>query len=656
MLTSDPPASAPSSRARATLSSATCRARASARDEAVAPAMPVSGGAPWWPTAVTTSTGAVHRAHPSAAASSGPGALQGGGPGAAAPGTFGPSGPLALLPMALPDALAPPEGADPQQERWLALLGAVARLGGDLELRAVLQRIVDASRALVGARWAALGVLGQDGCLEELITSGMTETEVARIDRPACGLGVLAEMVRHPRPLRLDDLREHPAFVGFPPGHPVMRSFLGVPLSTGDEVFGNLYLTDRDGPDGQVVSFTEADEQVVRALAAAAGAAVANAHLYEQSLRRQGWLRATATASRALVPSGRAAGARQVAAAARTAAVARGVVLLLPAAGGALPVVEAVDGSLGLVGGDELPLSLVGEHLEPGGPPLAPASPALAQHLGVGHGARAGSALVCRVDPRQGRRTVGAPPDDPSTVGLLVLVWDGKQAASVLAHDAADVVAFADRVALALEVSRAQAYRARLAVFEDRDRIARDLHDLVIQRLFAVGMSLQAVERQVPGAAGQRVRTAVDDLDETIDEVRRTIFSLHARPGAGHMRADVEHEVLQATGHLGFAPAQHLSGALEDLPWALRADVLAVLREALSNTARHAGASAVDVSLAVGDVVEVTVRDDGRGLGRTGRRSGLANLERRAVARGGSLEVGPAPGGGTVVRWSAPAT
>lgn len=554
--------------------------------------------------------------------------------------------------MDLPDVLAPPEGADPLQGRWLALLGAVAELGGDLELRAVLQRIVDAARTLVGARWAALGVLGQDGGLEELITSGMTEAERARIDRPACGLGVLAEVVRHPRPLRLDDLREHPAFVGFPPGHPVMRSFLGVPLSTGDEVFGNLYLTDRGGSDGGSASFTEADEQVVRALAAAAGVAVANARLYEQSLRRQAWLRATATASRALVPSGRAAGARQVAAAARTAAAARGVALLLPAADGALPVVEAVDGRLDLVGGDELPLSLVGEHLEPGTAPLARASPALARHLGVG----SGSALVCRVDPRQGRRPVSAPPDEPPTVGLLVLAWDGGQAASVLAHDAADVVAFADRVALALEAARAHAYRARLAVFEDRDRIARDLHDLVIQRLFAVGMSLQAVERQVPGTAGQRVRTAVDDLDETIDEVRRTIFSLHARPGAGDMRADVEHEVLQAAGHLGFAPAQHLSGALERLPWALRADVLAVLREALSNAARHAGASAVDVSVAVDDVVEVTVRDDGRGLGGTGRRSGLANLERRALERGGSLEVGPAPGGGTVVRWSAPAT
>ncbi len=557
--------------------------------------------------------------------------------------------------------------ADALTTRWSALLDALAQLGGDLELHAVLQRLVDAARELAGARYAAIGVLSPDGSLEDFITSGITADQRAAIGVLPRGLGTLGELVRHPQPLRLRDLREHPSSVGFPPGHPPMRSFLGVPVRTSDAVFGNLYLTDKveDGSDGDE-GFTEADEQMLLALAAAAGVAVENARLYEQALARQRWVSASAGASRALVPAGRAAGSAQVARLARVAAVARGGALVLGPAGSptAPLLVEGVDGELALAPGDELSAGEVGGVLDDDAPALALAGPGLAERLGA---RGEGRVVLARVGPRQGPRertaerapaaspVEGAQVPDDAVLGLLVLTFDSARAAAAVLDQADEVVDFAERVGLTLEAARAQAFRARLAVFEDRDRIARDLHDLVIQRLFAVGLSLQAAGPQsLPRWLERRLETAVDQLDETISDVRRTIFSLHARAGRGDVLTDVEHELAVAADQLGFTPALHVEGVLDDLPLSLRADVLAVLRETLSNVARHAGASAVDVVVAVGEDVSVSVRDDGRGTGGPGRRSGLANLEERATARGGSLEVADALGGGSVVRWSVP--
>ncbi len=576
--------------------------------------------------------------------------------------------------MTAPGPTSPQLDGDALTTRWDPLLDAVAQLGGDLELRAVLQRLADAARELAGARYAAIGVLGADGWLEDFITSGMTSDQRARIGALPRGRGILGELLRRPEPLRLRDLREHASSAGFPPGHPVMRSFLGVPLRTGATVFGNIYLTDKldttliDGDedgDGEG-GFTEEDEQVLVALAAAAGVAVQNARLYDQVLTRQRWSAASAAASRALVPAGRAAGSREVARLARAAAGASAAVLLLAPAGrrdGPL-LVEAVDGDLPLAPGAEIAPGASAEALEPGPSPLTPVPPLLAEALGLDAARRH---LVCRVDSRQGRRERPGEAPSPLThggevtdegdavTGLLVLCLESDAQVRAVTEAAAEVTAFADRVALSLELARVQAYRARLAVFEDRDRIARDLHDLVIQRLFAVGMSLQAAGPQaLPAWLEQRLETAVDDLDETIKDVRRTIFSLHVRPRAGDVRADVEHEVGLSAEQLGFTPALHLEGPLDTLTFALRADVLAVLRETLSNVARHAGASAVDVVVSAGDVVTVTVRDDGRGTGPPARRSGLANLEERAAERGGSLVVEGPPGRGTVVRWSAP--
>ncbi|WP_299037966.1 GAF domain-containing protein [uncultured Pseudokineococcus sp.] len=558
------------------------------------------------------------------------------------------------------DLPAEPVGSGPLDGRWEALLDAVVAIGGDLDLHAVLERIVSAARLLSGARYAALGVIGPDGLLTDFVTSGLDAETIARIGDLPRGRGVLGELIRHPEPLRLDDIAQHPRSVGFPADHPRMRGFLGVPVRTGDRVFGNLYLTDKQGGgDDEGGGFTADDEAVVSALASAAGAAVDNARLFEQGLRRQRWLAAAATAARSLVGNGRAAGTQEITGQARAAAGAGGAALLLAAGGGPL-VVEAVDGEVGLAVGDHLPEDVAvtadaacrdGEGLECDELHWAPGPLARALDL-----PERGAALVRPL----GRRRDDLPAGADDVTGLLVLAWPrgaGREAAQhVLDQDAAEVSAFAEQVALALEVARAQADRARLAVYGDRDRIARDLHDLVIQRIFAVGLSLQAVgQGAVPAPLAQRLDRAVDDLDETIKDVRRTIFALHSRPGEGDLRADVDHELALAADRLGFAPSLVVGGPLGSVPAPLRADLLAVLREALSNAARHAGASAVDVRVEVGEEALVSVVDDGRGVpSGPGRRSGLANLEQRARARGGVLEIGPGAAGGASVRWRVP--
>lgn len=221
---------------------------------------------------------------------------------------------------------------------------------------------------------------------------------------------------------------------------------------------------------------------------------------------------------------------------------------------------------------------------------------------------------------------------------------------------------FAAQAAVALEYARAREEVRRLSVLEDRERIARELHDTVIQRLFATGMGLQAAAPGDGSELSQRVLGAVDDLDEVIREIRSTIFALESAHRQRGLRARVLSEVQEWAGTLGFAPRVRFRGPLDAaVPDAMATQVLAALREALSNAVRHARASRVDVLLAAdGDDVDelaLEVEDDGVGFERTARRDGglgLRNLEDRAAALGGSFEVETAPGAGTSVRWRVP--
>lgn len=376
---------------------------------------------------------------------------------------------------------------DAVRVRFDRLVESLASVASGVSLPHVLRHVVESAVTLVDARYGALGVIGDDGGLSNFITTGVSPETIAAIGDLPEGRGILGRLVVDPVPLRLADLSEHVDSVGFPPNHPAMRTFLGVPIRIGDDVFGNLYLCDKLDAEGTPIEFTEDDEHLVVALSAVAAVAIENSRLH----------------------------------------------------------------------------------------------------------------------------------------------------------------------------ARLQA----LAVFEERERIARDLHDNVIQRVFATGMSLQGSARLVDpgGDVAHRIAAAVDDLDAIIAEIRGTIFDLERRPTQRPLLAasllDVIDEIVRPAG---IEPAVRIDGRLDGraehvIDPGLGEDLLAVVRESLSNVVRHASAAHVDVTVQATDALSVRVIDDGCGPGLTrGRGRGLGNLTARAQARGGSFTIDAADGGGTVVVWTVP--
>jgi signal transduction histidine kinase len=367
-----------------------------------------------------------------------------------------------------------------REELDRGLFAAVIAVAAGLELSSTLKRIVQSAADLVDARYGALGVLDADGKVVDFVHVGMSIEDAESLGDTPQGRGILGLLIDHPVPLRLEDLSSHPASVGFPDGHPPMKSFLGVPVRVRGEVFGNLYLTEKRSG----ANFTADDERTVMALAAAAAVAIENTRLHEKS--------------------------------------------------------------------------------------------------------------------------------------------------------------------------------SNLAVFEDRDRIARDLHDLVIQRLFATGMMLQGVSRVdgVPDEALSRVSRAVDDLDETIKEIRHTIFALHETltgPDSS-ARGRILTETAQASAMLGFDPSVRFVGPLDSMLDQLSTDqILATIREALANVAKHAEATKVDVIVQMdGSEAIVMVTDDGIGIDESGpaHQSGITNMTSRAQDRNGSCAImRMGEDGGTRLVW-----
>jgi signal transduction histidine kinase len=534
------------------------------------------------------------------------------------------------------------------QERLRVLLDAVVGIAADLDLDSVLERIVRVSCQLADARYGALGVLGSgpDRRLSQFITHGLTDEQRAAIGDLPRGHGILGVIIDSPEPLRLQRLADHPQSYGFPPHHPPMNTFLGVPVRIRDRVFGNLYLTEKKGGGG----FTVEDEEIVTALAAAAGVVIENARLYEESARRQRWLEAAAEITAAMLGEvEREKALALVADRAREVAGADTAAVLLRHEDGHL-LAEVVSGagarrpagplavSPGTAAADVIDegrtLLLEGDEIRGG-----------LNDLGFATTDRDDAAAVLLLPLRAGR----------PAAGVLVMAWVARD--GLRDGDVALLEAFAEQAALALQVAQALEDRNRLAVFEDRDRIGRDLHDLVIQRLFAVGLTLDNVAR-ITGKpeVASRVTAAVDDIDATIKDIRRTIFELSAPPGSTDLRAELAAVVEAATPALGFAAQLRTDGAVDTLvPAAIRPHLLAVTREAVSNAARHANATAVSVHLSVTDEVVLTVTDDGGGYVDNGRRSGLRNLADRAHQLGGSFEIRQAgPDGGTVAVWRVP--
>ncbi|MEU4689955.1 GAF domain-containing protein [Actinoplanes sp. NPDC023714] len=528
------------------------------------------------------------------------------------------------------------------RERLRALLDAAVRIGTDLDLRSTLQRIVEAACTLAGARYGALGILSpaRDG-LSDFITHGIDPAAHARIGDLPEGRGVLGLLITQPHPVRLPDIINHPHSYGFPPHHPPMHSFLGVPVRTHDQIFGNLYLAEKQGAD----QFSEDDEEIVTALAAAAGVAIDNARLYEIAQRRERWLAASAEITGLLLGTVRRTEALGlIARRAREVIEAELVLVLLYDEAAARWTIEVADGA------DPACAAMAGAHL--------PADAEEADRFGRESSRRIPDlrAAAAWPGPVPARPALAVPLNvSDSLQGVLTVV---APAGRVTAEEDATLLStFAGQAALALTRVRAQEERRQLAVLADRERIARDLHDVVIQRLFATGMQLQGVAGQTmkPDVA-KRINAAVDELDETIRDIRRSIFELRTVLGPS-LRAELRRAVEAAGGAAGFDPVVRTSGPVDSaVPEEIAADLLAVLSEALSNVGRHAQATRVTVTVtATGGAVTLTVQDDGRGTDPAAARGGLVNMAARAEDRGGRFEIRTPPSGpGTELVWQVP--
>ncbi len=525
------------------------------------------------------------------------------------------------------------------------LLGAFAAMAEDMDLDTVLERVTSAACQLVDARFGALGVVGPDRMLSQFVTVGLDDGEIRRIGSLPQGHGVLGLLITDPQPLRLHDLREHPRAVGFPSHHPRMTSFLGVPIRIHGTVFGNLYLTEKNGGE----DFSETDEQLLVALATAAGVAIENSRLYDDATRRTRWLEGGLNAARELleqddvlrndfeVLTRQALSASQstIAVVLRDFGHDRG--LICEAAEG-----EQAAAYLGRSTADSELLQDLTETSEP----LVLSAEDAARVLPE---ARAGGidALMCGVlTGTEDRR--------------FLLIGRSAASAPFTGMDHEMMRSFTSHVSLALELLGAHRRREQQAVFGDRDRIARDLHDLVIQRLFAAGLSIQGLRKYLTDSEPlDRITAVTAELDSTIRELRDTIYSLRSVPQiTATFTSSLFALVAEAFEGHELEPVMQLSGPLDAVvDEDLAAHVRAILLEGLSNALRHADASSITIMLrATSDRLELVVTDDGRGFEQTTSTGGLANMRRRADLCGADLGIVSAPGQGTVVSFSVPLT
>lgn len=561
-----------------------------------------------------------------------------------------------------------PESEDAaRRDRENGLFAAVVSVAAGLELSSTLRRIVQAAADLVDASYGALGVIGPDDRISEFVHVGIDTWTAEQIGDLPSGRGILGLLVAHPVPIRLDDLAKHPASVGFPEGHPSMGTFLGVPVRVRGEVFGNLYLTEkRNG-----LSFTAEDERTVMALAAAAAVAIENARLYERTRTRERWQQAVADIANSVLGGSEADEVLALIANRARALTGADVVFVALGEESGLAV-EIVDGRTDPVEGGprasderaataQAVLDCVSSWPDQRIPEGSIAYDVMQQRSTVvdPHGA---GVIACSDYGSLGPALLIPLSTQDRALGVLVLVWTDVH--DFVPQDTMDLAAsFGSQAAVTLVLAEARREHERLAVYEDRDRIARDLHDLVIQRLFATGMMLQGTTRidNVPDAVTDRVSRSVDELDETIKEIRQTIFALH-EPVDGptsSARGRVLREISQSASLLGFEPAVRFTGPVDSmLAPEIAEHLMAALREALTNAAKHAEARRVEVIVQIegGDVVLV-VSDDGVGIAADGpgRRSGVANIDSRAHELGGSCRLERVSAeGGTRMTWRVP--
>lgn len=562
-----------------------------------------------------------------------------------------------------PEPTTPPAPA-PEPElagRMPRLLDAMASIGGDIELHTLLDRIVRTAAELTDARYAALAVLNDAGdAVSQFVTHGLDPSVHERVGHLPGSRGLIRTLLEQPGPLRAPDVAGAPRAAGFPPGHPAMRSLIGVPIRVHGAAFGALYLADKTtgqftAETSTTEAFTAEDMQTLRMLATEAGVAIGNARLYEAVRQQARWMDGSVELSASLLSEDTDNALAVVAEQARRLADASAALVLVPADDRGLEVVAtcALPDLLGTV---LRPDGELAEQLLTGEPTFIDdartdtrVTPGLSRHCGP---------LMLLPLTRDGR-----------TLGILALPR-APESAPYSVPERVMATEFAQQAALALVLAEAQRDREQLAVYEDRDRIARDLHDLVIQRLFAVGMILTGAQRATSPDAQERAAAAIDtatrELDATIQEIRTAIFALQQPPDEAPtgLRTRVLRETGTTARVLGFQPSVTFTGPVDArVVDDTAGNLVAALREALSNATRHARATRVDVvidataHLADGsDAVRLTVADNGIGLpAEDRRRSGLRNLMRRATALGGAADLGPGPdGAGTTLTWQAP--
>ena len=528
------------------------------------------------------------------------------------------------------------------QGRLRALLRANAIVASDLSLPVVLHHIVTAAQELVGARYAALGVLGEDGMLEQFVHVGMDPDTVERIGELPRGRGILGSLISHPQPLRLIELSTDGDSVGFPAEHPPMGSFLGVPIGVRDHVFGNLYLTESSRGH-----FDAEDEQLLVALAATAGVAIDNARLHEQTEQQRHWLAASTEVTKALF-AGTDQPLNMVLRYAIQGAGADYAMVVMPTRDGRVRVEASVGALDEQVTGRVLGASttLAGRAINTGKPVLLGEDDTDLEDV-VYSPQRTGS----------GGRAVAVPLlSDADAVLGAVLVGRTIGRARFTGADMTQLADFASHVGVALTLDGARADRDATSTLADHERIAADLHDHVIQELFATGMGLEGLIHGASADQRPRLMSYVESLDATIRRIRSTIFALHhPTTSDGTVQQRVLAVLEDAIPSLGFDASIEFSGSLDlNVPDRLCDDVVAVAREALSNIARHAAASAVHIRVAIDDgLLSLDISDNGDGIGSPTRSSGLSNMRLRAQTHHGDLTISEGPGGGTHLHWTA---
>ncbi|MBX5332705.1 GAF domain-containing protein [Rhodococcus fascians] len=526
------------------------------------------------------------------------------------------------------------------------LLDAMLVITSGLDLEVTLRSIVESAVKLVDAQYGALGVRGEGHGLSAFINYGMDEDTRIAIGPLPAGRGVLGLLIDQPKVLRLEDLSSHPESVGFPPNHPPMKTFLGVPIRVRDEIFGNLYLTEKK--NGK--QFTEDDEVVTKALASAAGIAIENSRLYEESRVRQAWMEATRDIGTELL-----AGTdldevlRMVSRKALHLTGADATFIAAPADADqpfedvTQLVVTVSEG----VGADRMVRAVI---------PIEGSSSGVAfrrrtalrkerlEYAAEGLGTEFGPALISPLRVADGVSGV-----------LVVLREDGRRAFD---DSQLELVSnFADQAALVMQMADSSRRMHELEVLSDRDRIARDLHDHVIQRIFAAGLALQStLQRTESDDVRQRLARTIDDLQDTVQDIRTTIFDLQSTShSATRLRQRINAAVLELTENVSVRAVVRMFGPLSVIDTKLADHAVAVVREAVSNVVHHAQGDTVTVTLSVGNELEIVVSDNGIGMPDDITASGLSNLDARAAECGGTMTVCPgASGSGTDLTWAVP--